>query len=73
MTSFRSTYERLRPTKIQYRNYKKFDEADFLRDITDAPFDKCLNITDSEAAYDSFKDTFPSIANKHAPLETKMI
>ena len=73
MTSFRSTYEQLRPTKIQYRGYKKFNEADFLKDITDAPFDKCLKIRDSEAAYDSFKDTFLSIANKYAPLKTKMI
>ena len=74
MTSFRSTFERLRPTKIQYRSYKKFNEADFLKDITVAPFDKCLKIRDSEAAYDSFKDTFLNITNKHAPLKrTKMI
>ena len=73
MTSFRSIYERLRPTKIQYRSYKKFNEADFLKDITDALFDKCLKIRDSEVAYDSFKDTFISITNKHAPLKTKMI
>ena len=33
ITSFRSTYEKLRPTKIQYRSDKKFNEADFLRDI----------------------------------------
>ena len=68
MKSFHSTYKRLRPTKIQYRSYKKFNEADFLKDITDAPFDKCLKIRDSEAAYDSFKDTFLSITNRHAPL-----
>ena len=73
MTSFRSTYERLRPTNIQCRTYKKFSEANFLKDITDAPFDKCLKIRDSEAAYDNFKDTFLSITNKHAPLKTKMI
>ena len=73
MTSFCSTYERLRPTKIQQGSYKKFNEADFLKDITDAHFDKCLKIRDSEAAYDSFKGTFLSITNKHAPLKTKMI
>ena len=59
--------------KIQYRSYKKFNEADFLKDITDTPFDKCLKIRDNEAAYGSFKDTFFSITNKHAPLKTKMI
>ena len=61
--------KRLRPTKIQKRSYKN-NEADFIRDITDAPFDKCLNIRDSEAAYDSFKDTFLRMTNKHAPLKT---
>ena len=70
--SCRSTHERLRPTKIQYRSYKKFNEADFLRDITDPPFDKCLKIRDSKTAYDSFKDTFLSITNKHAPLKANM-
>ena len=73
MTSFRSTNERLRPRKIQYRSCKKINEANFLRDITDAPFDKCLKIRDSEVAYESFKDTFLSITNKHAPLKTKML
>ena len=70
--SCRSTYERLRPAKIQYGSYKKFNEADFLKDITDAPFNKCLKIRDSEAACDSFKDTFLSITNKHAQLKTDM-
>ena len=73
MTSFHSTCERLRPTKIRYRSYKKFNEPNSLKYITDAPFDKCLKIRDSEAAYDSLKDTFLSITNKHAPLKTKMI
>ena len=31
-----------------------------------------MKVRDSEAAYDSFKDTFLSITNKHAPLKTNM-
>ena len=49
------------------------NEADFQRDITYAPFSKYLKIRDSEAANDSFKDTFLSITNKHAPFKSQMI
>ena len=33
MTSLRSTYERLRPTRIQYRSYKNFNSDAFLSDL----------------------------------------
>ena len=42
MTSFRSTYQRVRPTKIRSRSYKAFDENAFLADLRTCPFHECL-------------------------------
>ena len=73
MTSFRSTYQRVRPTKIRYRSYKTFDENAFLTDLRTCPFHECLKLSDSERAYENFKQLFLDITNKHAPVKTKMI
>ena len=73
MTSFRSTYQRARPTKIRYRSYKTFDENAFLTGLRTCPFHECLKLSDSERAYENFKLLFLDITNKHAPVKTKVI
>ena len=73
MTSFSSTYQRVRPTKIRYRSYKTFDENAFLPDLRTCPFHECLNLSDSERAYENFKQLFLDITNKHAPVKTKIV
>ena len=73
MTSFRSTYQKVRPTKIRYRSYKTFDENAFLTDLRTCPFHECLKLSDPERAYENFKQLYLDITNKHAPVKTKMI
>ena len=45
MTSFRSTYQRVRPTRIRCRSYKTFDENAFLADLRTCPFHKCFKLS----------------------------
>ena len=73
MTSFRSTYQRVRPTKIRYRSYKTFEENAFLADLTACPFHECFKLSDSERVYENFKQLFLDITNRHALIKTKMI
>ena len=73
MSFFRSTYQRIRSTKIRYRSYKTFDENAFLADLRTCPFHECLKLSDSERAYENFKQLFLDITNKNASVKTKMI
>ena len=73
LTTMRANYERLKPTKIQYRSYKNFSEKDFLRDLQNMPFHTCMDMDDNEAAYSSFKDMFKKVVDKHAPMKSKLI
>ena len=68
MTSFRSTYQRLRPTKI--RSYKTFDENAFWADLT-CPFHESLKLSDSEQAYENFKQLFLTSQISMLPLILK--
>ena len=73
LTTMRANYERLKPTKIQYRSYRNFSEKDFLRDLQNMPFHTCMDMDDNEAAYSSFKDMFKKVVDKHAPMKSKLI
>ena len=73
LTTMRANYERLKPTKIQYRSYKNFSDKDFLRDLQNMPFHTCMDMDDNEAAYSSFKDMFKKVVDKHAPMKSKLI
>ena len=69
----RVNYERLKPTKIQYRSYRNFSEKDFLRNLQNMPFHTCMDMNDKEAAYASFKNMFKKVVDKHAPMKSKLI
>ena len=59
---FRSHFERIPPKKVEYRNYKKFDVTNFLRDL------------DREIIqHSTFSDAFRSVLDRDAPLKRKMI
>ena len=61
----KTTFTKMPPNKLQYRNYKKFEvHSSFLQDIEQLP--EKINYTEWE------KD-FVKTLNKHAPLETKVI
>ena len=59
------------PKKIIFRDYKKFDEQNFLYDLDQqmikGKFYKEKN------KYESFSDTFKAIVNKHAPQKEKIV
>ena len=60
----KSTFTKMPPNKLQYRNYKKFEVHSFLHDVEQLP--EKINYTEWE------KD-FVKTLNKHAPLKTKVI
>ena len=69
ISCLKTTFKKIRPKKIIFRDYKKFDEHIFLYDIDQqmikGKFYKEKNM------YESFSGTFKAIVNKHAPLKEK--
>ena len=67
----KTTFKKIPPRKIVFRDYKKFDTQNFLYDLDQEMIKgKFYNAYDS---YGSFSDIFQQIVNKHAPLKEKMI
>ena len=62
---------RLKPKKIFYRNYRKFNEANFLNDVKNANF--VCDTDNPEINYDNLVQVFGSIIEKHAPLKQKIV
>ena len=62
---------RLKPKKIFYRNYRKFNEANFLNDVKNAKF--VCDTDNPEIYYDNLVQVFGSIIEKHAPLKQKIV
>ena len=54
--------------RIKCRNYKKFKEADFQREVDNTDWSEILNTRDPNKATDLFQTVFGNICNKHAPL-----
>ena len=71
ISCLKTTFKKIRPKKIIFRDYKKFDEHIFLYDIDQqmikGKFYKEKNM------YESFSGTFKAIVNKHAPLKEKIV
>ena len=62
-------FMKLCPTKIKYRNYKNFNLNSFKSELKTS-----LEISEeTEMTYDSFKETFSNLLNKHAPMKEKFI
>ena len=58
---------------VSFRDYKSFNEQDFLTDLSKADFFSVYQLTDPEEALKRWYDTFLPVFNKHAPLKTKRV
>ena len=71
ISGLKTTFKKVPPKKLIFRNYKKFDEQKFLYDLDQQTikgnFDKEKNM------YESFLDTFKAIVNKHSALKEKIV
>ena len=71
ISCLKTTFKKLPPKKTIFKDYKKFDEQNFLYDLDQqmikGKFYKEKNM------YESFSDTFKAIVNKHAPLNEKIV
>ena len=71
ISCLKTTFKKIPPKKIIFRDYKKFDEQNFLHDldqqIIKGKFYEVKNM------YESFSDTFKAVVNKHATLKEKIV
>ena len=73
MTSFfRSRFERIPPTKVEYRNYNKFNVSNSLRDLDQEMVQGEMYKYNNDM-WSTFSDIFRSVLGRHAPLKWKMI
>ena len=71
ISSFIKFYiSRLNPKTIFYRNYKNFDEENFVKDVKAAEFSFSNN--DPKENYSVLSDTFSKLVDRHAPLKIKI-
>jgi len=54
-----------------YRNFKKFDQENFISDLKDTDFDNVLEHDDVNKMYSEFEQVFMKAVNKHASLKTR--
>ena len=67
----RSTFCQLKPKKIYYRNFKNFNEKNFLEEVKNTDFR--LNSDDPNENYELITNVFSNIVEKHAPLKKKFL
>ena len=68
---FRAHIKRLKPIKVKYRCFRKFDEHMFLSQL-EQRLTK-VDYTLPENDFSRFITDFERIINKHAPMKTKLI
>ena len=69
---FRTHFERLKSKKIEYINYKKFYQSNFLFELDQELLKGKMYETQNDM-FTTFTDVFRSVIDKHAPLKTKII
>ena len=69
---FRLHFERIPPQKVEYRNYKKFDVTNFLRDLDQEMIQGEMYKYNNDM-YSTFSDVFISVLDRHATLKRKII
>ena len=69
---FRSHFERIPTKKVEYRNYKKFNVTNFLRDLDQEMIQGEMYQYVNDM-YSTFSEIFRSVLDTHAPLKWKMI
>ena len=60
-------------TTISYRNFKNFNEANFLSDLAITPFDKIEHESHPNTCIQMWYDIFNAVLDKHAPIVTKRV
>ena len=60
-------------TTVQYRSFKHFNQNDFLRDLSSAPFAAVLEVSDPTTALVTWYEGFLPVIEKHAPLRRKRV
>ena len=68
----KSTFRRLPPKNISYRDYKNFNTDTFLNELSKLDFD-ILFENDENEKYDILTEKLDSLLNDHAPLKTKVV
>ena len=67
----KATISHLKPKAINYHNYKKFDEQNFLSDIQQEHFE-CKS-SDVNESYENFVEKLLKIVNDHVHLKSKTV
>ena len=70
MLCLKSTFHKLPPQRIIYRNMKNFDQNAYLNDIKRINFECIVN---SNNAYTSLTQKVKSVIDKHAPIKRKLL
>ena len=71
LTLFKSHYSRLKPKTVYYRNYKNFNNSNFLKDLSNNTF---LLDSDNLTENCNFLSTkFQEVVNRHVPLKKKIL
>ena len=60
----KTTFTKMPPNELQYRNYKKFEVHSFLQDVEQLP---------EKISYTEWEKDIVKTLNKHTPLKTKVI
>ena len=71
-TRLKSTFHKLPPKKIKYRDTKNFNEIAYKNDILSIDFDKIKN-SDVEDSYKLLSDTVHDVIEMNVPMKTKML
>ena len=71
ISCLKTTFKKIPPKKVIFRDYKKFDEQDFLYGLDQQMIKG--KVYKEKNMYESFSDTFKAIVNKHAPLKDKIV
>ena len=72
VTSLCSTYQRLSPKTIYYRNYKSFKTEEFLHDLDQNLLNGNI-YSDKTKSYSKLTEIFSATLEEHAPLKRKII
>lgn len=71
--STKNSFKKKTHTTIEYRDYKKFDEVNFLQDLACINFDELEEFTEPNLALDHFYKFFISVLDKHAKIKSKRV
>ena len=62
-----------RATKIMYRSYRKFNNDNFLKDLSIIPYHVCEIFEDIDDSYWLYNELTMEVVNEHAPIKQKTI